>query len=90
MPVVVPAIASLVIFQFLWVWNDLLVALIFLGGNPSVAPMRVTIANLVNSLGGNWQVLTAAAFISMALPLVVFFGLQRYFVRGILAGSVKG
>jgi alpha-glucoside transport system permease protein len=90
MPVVVPAIASLVIFQFLWVWNDLLVALIFLGGNPSVAPMTVTIANLVSSLGGNWQVLTAAAFISMALPLVVFFGLQRYFVRGILAGSVKG
>jgi alpha-glucoside transport system permease protein len=90
LPLVVPAIASLVIFQFLWVWNDLLVALIFLGGNPSVAPMTVTIANLVNSLGGNWQVLTAAAFISMALPLVVFFGLQRYFVRGILAGSVKG
>jgi len=90
LPLVVPAIASLVIFQFLWVWNDLLVALIFLGGNPSVAPMTVTIANLVNSLGGGWQVLTAAAFISMALPLVVFFSLQRYFVRGILAGSVKG
>lgn len=90
LPLVIPAIASLVIFQFLWVWNDLLVALIFLGGNPSVAPMTVTIANLVNSLGGGWQVLTAAAFISMALPLVVFFSLQRYFVRGILAGSVKG
>ncbi|MCL7453216.1 MAG: carbohydrate ABC transporter permease [Anaerolineae bacterium] len=90
LPLVVPAIASLVIFQFLWVWNDLLVALIFLGGNPSVAPMTVTIANLVNSLGGGWQVLTAAAFISMALPLLVFFSLQRYFVRGILAGSVKG
>jgi alpha-glucoside transport system permease protein len=90
LPLVVPAIASLVIFQFLWVWNDLLVALIFLGGNPSVAPMTVTIANQVNSLGGGWQVLTASAFISMALPLVVFFSLQRYFVRGILAGSVKG
>ncbi|RPJ39732.1 MAG: carbohydrate ABC transporter permease [Planctomycetaceae bacterium] len=90
MPLVVPSIASLVIFQFLWVWNDLLVALIFLGGQPSVAPMTVTIGNLVNSLGGNWQVLTAAAFISMILPLLVFFSLQRYFVRGILAGSVKG
>ena len=90
MPLTVPSIASLVIFQFLWVWNDLLVALIYLGGTPSVAPMTVTISNLVNSLGGNWQVLTAAAFISMALPLLVFFTLQRYFVRGILAGSVKG
>jgi alpha-glucoside transport system permease protein len=73
-----------------WVWNDLLVALIFLGGNSSAAPMTVTIANQVNSLGGGWQVLTASAFISMALPLLVFFSLQRYFVRGILAGSVKG
>lgn len=90
LPLSVPAIASLVIFQFMWVWNDLLVALIFLGGTPSVAPMTVTISNLVNSLGGNWQILTAAAFISMTLPLLVFFTLQRYFVRGILAGSVKG
>jgi alpha-glucoside transport system permease protein len=90
LPLTVPAIASLVIFQFLWVWNDLLVALIYLGGTPSVAPMTVTISNLVNSLGGNWQVLTAAAFISVILPLVVFFSLQRYFVKGILAGSVKG
>lgn len=90
MPLSVPAIASLVIFQFMWVWNDLLVALIYLGGTPSVAPMTVTISNLVNSLGGGWQLLTAAAFISMMLPLVVFFSLQRYFVRGILAGSVKG
>lgn len=90
MPLSVPSLASLVIFQFMWVWNDLLVALIYLGGTPAVAPMTVVIANLVNSLGGNWQVLTAAAFISMLLPLIVFFGLQRYFVRGILAGSVKG
>lgn len=90
LPLSVPALASLAIFQFLWVWNDLLVALIYLGALPSVAPMTVRIANLVNSLGGNWQVLTAAAFISMLLPLAVFFGLQRYFVRGILAGSVKG
>jgi alpha-glucoside transport system permease protein len=90
LPLSVPAIASLVIFQFVWVWNDLLVALIYLGGTPRVAPMTVTISNLVNSLGGNWQVLTAAAFISMLLPIAVFFTLQRYFVRGILAGSVKG
>lgn len=90
LPLAVPALASLVIFQFLWVWNDLLVALIYLGGTPDVAPMTVTISNLVNSMGGNWQVLTAAAFISMALPLFVFFTLQRYFVKGILAGSVKG
>jgi alpha-glucoside transport system permease protein len=90
LPLSIPALASLVIFQFLWVWNDLLVALIYLGGNPQVAPMTVTISNMVNSLGGGWQVLTAAAFISMILPLAVFFTLQRYFVRGILAGSVKG
>ena len=74
----------------MWVWNALLVALIYLGGRPSVAPMTVTISNLVNSLGQGWQLLTAAAFISMLLPLVVFFSMQRYFVRGILAGSVKG
>jgi alpha-glucoside transport system permease protein len=90
LPLSIPAIASLAIFQFMWVWNDLLVALIYLGGYPQVAPMTVTISNLVNSLGGNWQVLTAAAFISMLLPLLIFFTLQRYFVRGILAGSVKG
>lgn len=90
LPTSVPALASLAIFQFLWVWNDLLVALIYLGGHPAVAPMTVTVSNLVNSLGGNWELLTAAAFISMLLPLVVFFALQRYFVRGILAGSVKG
>ena len=90
LPTSVPAIASLAIFQFLWVWNDLLVVLIYLGGNPSVAPMTVTVSNLVNSLGQNWQLLTAAAFVSMVLPLVVFFSLQRHFVTGILAGSVKG
>jgi alpha-glucoside transport system permease protein len=85
----VPSLAALVIFQFMWVWNDLLVALIFLGGGP-LAPLTVQIASLVNSYGTNYEILTAAAFISMALPLVVFFSLQRYFVRGILAGSVKG
>ena len=86
----VPAIASLAIFQFMWVWNDLLIALIFLGGSRSVAPMPVTISNLVNSYGGGWEYLTAAAFISMALPMLVFFSMQKYFVKGILAGSVKG
>jgi len=90
LPTSVPALASLAIFQFMWVWNDLLVALIYLGGTPQVAPMTVTISNLVNSYGGGWEYLTAAAFISMLLPLVVFFSLQQYFVRGILAGSVKG
>jgi alpha-glucoside transport system permease protein len=89
LPLSVPSLAALVIFQFMWVWNDLLVALIFLGGGP-LAPLTVQIASLVNSYGTNYEILTAAAFISMALPLVVFFSLQRYFVRGILAGSVKG
>ena len=90
LPTSVPALAALAIFQFLWVWNDLLVALIYLGGEPSVAPLTVTVSNLVSSLGQGWELLTAAAFISMLLPLAVFFGLQRYFVAGILAGSVKG
>jgi len=91
MPLSVPALASLVIFQFIWVWNDLLVALIYLGTDPSKAPLTVAVANLVNSYGTNqFEILTTAAFISMALPLVIFFSLQRYFVRGILAGSVKG
>lgn len=89
LPLSVPSLAALVIFQFMWVWNDLLVALIFVGGGPN-APLTVTIAGLVNSYGTNYEVLTSAAFISMALPLVIFFSLQRYFVRGILAGSVKG
>lgn len=90
LPTSVPALASLAIFQYLWVWNDLLVALVYLGGSPAVAPLTVTVSNLVNSLGQDWQLLTAAAFVSMLLPLVVFFTLQPYFVRGILAGSVKG
>ena len=90
LPLSVPALASLAIFQFLWVWNDLLVALIYLGGTERVAPLTLKLSSLVNSLGQDWHLLTAAAFVSMALPLVVFFSLQRYFVRGILAGSVKG
>ena len=89
LPLSMPAIAALAIFQFLWVWNDLLVALIFLG-DPDRAPMTLTVSNLVSSFGTAYQLLTAAAFISMALPLVIFFALQRYFVEGILAGSVKG
>ena len=87
-PLSIPAIASLAIFQFLWIWNDLLVALVFLGGQHPV--LTYQIANMVTSLGSGWQLLTAAAFISMALPMFVFFGLQRFFVRGLLAGSVKG
>jgi len=89
-PLSLPAIASLIIFQFLWVWNDLLVALIYLGGAPNVAPVTLKVANLVGSRGQDWELLTAAAFVSMVLPLIVFFSMQRYFVRGILAGSVKG
>ena len=90
LPLSVPALASLIIFQFLWVWNDLLVALIYVGGTPEVAPLTVTLTNLVGSLGQHREYLTAAAFVSMVVPLIVFFTLQRYFVRGILAGSVKG
>lgn len=90
-PMSLPAFAALAIFQFLFVWNDLLVALIYIGlANPDNLPMTATIANLVNSLGGGWYLLGAAAFLSMALPLAVFFGLQRYFVRGIVGGAVKG
>jgi alpha-glucoside transport system permease protein len=89
LPLSMPAIAALAIFQFLWVWNDLLIALIFLG-DPALFPMTVQVNSLVSSFGTNYQVLTAAAFISMALPLLVFFALQRYFVQGVLAGAVKG
>jgi alpha-glucoside transport system permease protein len=74
----------------MWVWNDLLVALIYLGGTPNVAPMTVTISHLTSSYGSGWEYLTAAAFISMILPMIIFFSLQKYFVRGITAGSVKG
>jgi alpha-glucoside transport system permease protein len=90
LPLLVPAIAAFGIFQFLWVWNDLLVALVFTGATPDVAPLTVRVAELAGSRGGDWPVLSAGAFISMIVPLVVFIGLQRYFVRGLLAGSVKG
>jgi len=90
-PMSVPVLAALAIFQFLFVWNDLLVALVYLGiVNPDNNPLTVSIANLVTSIGGGTQFLGAAAFLSMALPLIVFFSLQRYFVRGIVGGSVKG
>lgn len=89
LPLSTPALAALVIFQFLWVWQDLLLALVLLG-DPDLVPMTVTMNNLVSSFGTQFQFLTAAAFISMALPLVIFFALQRYFIQGILAGSVKG
>ncbi|MBI4639967.1 MAG: carbohydrate ABC transporter permease, partial [Candidatus Tectomicrobia bacterium] len=75
-----PSLAALAIFQFLWIWNDLLVALIYLGGAKSVSPLTLTISNLVSSFGSEWHLLTSAAFISMLLPLAIFFALQRYFV----------
>jgi alpha-glucoside transport system permease protein len=89
-PLSVPALAAFAIFQFLWVWNDLLVAYVFLGGTPQTQVLTIALANLVGQHGENWQLLTSAAFISMTLPLIVFFSLQRYFVRGLTAGSVKG
>ncbi len=102
LPLSTPALASLGIFMFLWIWNDLLVALIFLGGSPELVPgilppisadrgpLTLTIASLVSSRGADWELLTAAAFVSMVLPLAVFFALQRYFVRGLLTGGLRG
>ena len=88
LPLTMPAIASIAIFQFLWVWNDLLVALIFADG--TVAPMTKLLAELSGSRGQDWHLLTAGAFLSIRVPLIVFFALQRFFVRGLLAGSTKG
>jgi alpha-glucoside transport system permease protein len=90
LPLSVPALASFAIFQFLWVWNDLLVALTYLGTDSAVATMPARLNELVGSKGEAWHVLTAGAFVTMIVPLVVFLALQRYFVRGILTGSVKG
>jgi alpha-glucoside transport system permease protein len=90
LPMSVPAIASLVIFQFVFVWNDLLVALIFIGPNTDNQPLTQALASLVSSFGSGWQYLAAAGFIAMIVPLLVFLSLQRFFVRGISAGSVKG
>jgi alpha-glucoside transport system permease protein len=88
-PLSVPGIAAIAIFQFLWVWNDLLVALTFAGGTEEVAPINAKLASLVGQYGSSWTTLTAGAFITISIPLVVFFSLQRYFVRGLTAGSVK-
>lgn len=88
LPLSVPALASFCIFQFLWVWNDYLVALIFLSGTNEVLTM--SLAQMVGSRGNDWHLLTAGAFVSMIVPLTVFFSLQRYFIRGLMAGSVKG
>jgi alpha-glucoside transport system permease protein len=89
-PLSVPVLASFAIFQFLWVWNDFLVALIFLGGDPKVQVVTQAISNMVGDRGEQFHLLTSAAFVSMVLPLTVFFALQRFFVRGLTAGSVKG
>lgn len=90
LPLSVPALASIGIFQFLWVWNDYLVSLIFIGNRPDVQVMSMKIADLVGSRGSDWHLLTSAAFISMLMPLSIFFLLQKYFVRGLMGGSVKG
>ena len=90
LPLSVPALAAFAIFQFLWVWNDYLVAVTFVGGARDNAPLTVRLASLSGGRGQDWHLLTAAAFVSIALPLAVFFSLQRYFVRGLTAGSVKG
>jgi alpha-glucoside transport system permease protein len=90
LPLSVPALASFAIFQFLWVWNDLLVALVFLGASPEVEVLTQRLLGMLGTFGTDWHLLTAGAFVSMFFPIVVFFSLQRYFVRGLLAGSVKG
>jgi alpha-glucoside transport system permease protein len=89
LPLSVPALGAIAIFQFLWVWNDLLVALVFLGPGADVRVLPTALYNLIGSRGGSWHLLTAGAFLTMVVPLLVFLLLQRAFVRGILAGSVK-
>jgi alpha-glucoside transport system permease protein len=90
LPLSVPALASFAIFQFLWVWNDLLVAMVFLGTNPEVEVLTQRLLGMLGTFGTDWHLLTAGAFVTMLFPLIIFFSLQRYFVRGLLAGSVKG
>jgi alpha-glucoside transport system permease protein len=90
LPLSVPALASFAIFQFLWVWNDYLVALVILGSDPNTRVVTMKLADIVGDRGQDWHLLTAGAFMSMVIPLIVFFLLQRYFIRGLLAGSVKG
>ena len=90
LPLMKPAIAAFSVFQFLWVWNDLLVALTFAGGTRDVAPLTVRVAELTGTRGGDYYLLAAGAFVSIIIPLAVFLSMQRFFVRGLLAGSVKG
>jgi alpha-glucoside transport system permease protein len=90
LPLSFPALASFAIFQFLWVWNDLLVATVFLGNRSDQLVLTGRLRELIGSRGDNWEILTSSAFVSIIVPLIVFFALQRYFVRGLLAGSVKG
>jgi alpha-glucoside transport system permease protein len=90
LPMSVPALAAFAIFQFLWVWNDLLVALIFLRSNPANSVVTIELQTLLGEFGSEWHLLTAGAFVTMVVPLIVFFSLQRFFVRGLTAGSVKG
>ena len=90
LPLSFPALASFAIFQFLWVWNDLLVAMVFLGNTDDQLVLTGRLREMLGSRGGNWEILTASAFITILVPLGVFFTLQRYLVRGLLAGSVKG
>lgn len=89
LPLSFPALASFAIFQFLWVWNDLLVATVFLGNNEEQLVMTGRLREMLGSRGGNWEILTASAFVTIIVPLIVFFSLQKYLVRGLLAGSVK-
>jgi alpha-glucoside transport system permease protein len=90
LPLSAPAIAAYGIFQFLWVWNDYLIALVFLGTTPDVEVATINLAEMIGTRGQDWNLLTAGAFLTMAIPLVVFFSLQRFFVRGLTAGAVKG
>jgi alpha-glucoside transport system permease protein len=89
LPLSFPALASFAIFQFLWIWNDLLVALVFLGAQEKKVVLTGRLVNMLGTQGDRWELLTAGAFVSIVVPLIVFFALQRYFVRGLLAGSVK-
>ena len=89
-PLSIPAFASIFILQFLWVWNDLLVGLVFLDKHPSEIILTAKLKELLGSRGENWEILTTGAFISMTVPLFIFFSLQRFFIRGLVAGSVKG
>ena len=87
-PIEVPAIASFAIFQFLWVWNDLLIAMMFL--KPQNSTVIVSLSSIMGTQGQGWELLTAGAFVSMIVPMLIFFSMQRFFVRGMTSGAVKG